>query len=65
VKQSALRLPHPLPSRRKRRPNSSSKVPPGLARFARRALNDADARRLRDVSERLTGVRYAVEKALA
>jgi NAD(P)-dependent dehydrogenase (short-subunit alcohol dehydrogenase family) len=41
------------------------KGPPGPARFPRPALNEADAQRLWNVSERLTGVRYAVEKALA
>lgn len=41
------------------------KGPPGPARFPRRALNDADGERLWAASERLTGMRYAVEKALA
>jgi NAD(P)-dependent dehydrogenase (short-subunit alcohol dehydrogenase family) len=41
------------------------KGPPGPARYPRRALNETDAERLWAVSERLTGVRYAVEKAFA
>jgi NAD(P)-dependent dehydrogenase (short-subunit alcohol dehydrogenase family) len=41
------------------------KGPPGPARFPKRAKDDEVARRLWSVSERLTGITYAAEKALA